>query len=179
MKCSYQSVYKFDQASLQIESGCETGKFLLVQGGCVFQAHTSPDHKSLEGGGLENLARRVVKLFARVSHQVDVHEDMQGKLQLMTELEMSERILRTDAPSVRKISLTRWCHRYMGTGVRPDSWSDSPVTHMGNSFFRLPGLVVVRILYQYDFGVERNARRFFRGVHEHAFARYRIHQAAH
>ena len=37
MKCSYQSVYKFDQASLQIESGYETGRFVLVQGECVFQ----------------------------------------------------------------------------------------------------------------------------------------------
>ena len=37
MKCSYQSVYKFDQASLQIESGYETGRFVLVQGGALFQ----------------------------------------------------------------------------------------------------------------------------------------------
>ena len=60
-------------------------------------------HCLLEGEGLENWARKVAKLFAQVSHQVDVHEDMQGELQLMTELEMSERILRTDIPSVRKI----------------------------------------------------------------------------
>ena len=40
----------------------------------------------------------VTKLFAQVSHQVDVHEDMRGELQLMKELEMSERILRTDIP---------------------------------------------------------------------------------
>ena len=40
MKCSYQSVYNFDQASLQIEklkSGYESGRFVLVQAECVFQ----------------------------------------------------------------------------------------------------------------------------------------------
>ena len=33
MKCSYQSVYKFNQASLQNESGYETGRFVHVRGG--------------------------------------------------------------------------------------------------------------------------------------------------
>ena len=63
MKCSCQSVHKFDQASLQIESvvmkleGRETGRIVLAQGregGCACPNHTSLDHKSLEGGGLEN-----------------------------------------------------------------------------------------------------------------------------
>ena len=49
------------------------------------------------------LVVEVTKLFARVSHQIDLHEDMQGELQLMKDLEMSERILHTDVPSVRKI----------------------------------------------------------------------------
>ena len=41
----------------------------------------------------------MTKLFAQVSHQVDEHEDMPGELQLMKDLEMYERILRTDVPS--------------------------------------------------------------------------------
>ena len=60
---------------------------------------------------MEILAMEVTKLFTQVSHQVDVHEDMQGELQLMKELEMSERILRTDIPSGKKIWSTRWFHR--------------------------------------------------------------------
>ena len=84
---------------------------------------------------MENLAMEVTKLFAQVSHQVDVLEDMQGELQLMEELEMSERIPRTDIPSVKKIWSTRWGHRCMGAGVRPDSWSDSSVTQIGKQLF--------------------------------------------
>ena len=43
---------------------------------------------------MENLTMEVAKLFAQVSHQVEVHE---GK----------------------KIWSTRWCHRHKGAGVRP------------------------------------------------------------
>ena len=42
MKCSYQSGYKFDQASLQIESGRETGRSVPEQGGCACPARTTP-----------------------------------------------------------------------------------------------------------------------------------------
>ena len=65
----------------------------------------------------------------------------------MKDLEVSERILRTDVPSGKKIWSTRWCHRRKGTGVRsrfvvrqfrdPD-WE--------TAFSGVPGLVVVRIL---------------------------------
>ena len=46
MTCSYQSGTKFDQASLQVESGHETGRSVLEQGGCAFPAYSTPDHKS-------------------------------------------------------------------------------------------------------------------------------------
>ena len=139
-----------------------------MQGGCVFQAHTTPDHKSyrfnnvreminnlisqpkeeaLEDAehkdlcdtelttntqarkektatvenlhatvnelktSMENSVVKVTKLFVQVSHQLDVHKDMQGELQLMKDLEMYERILHTDVPSRKKIWSTRWCHR--------------------------------------------------------------------
>ena len=84
---------------------------------------------------MENSVLEVTKLFAQVSHQVDEHEDMPGELQLMKDLEKYERILRTDVPSGKKIWSTRWCHRCMGAGVRPDSWSDSPVTQIGKQLF--------------------------------------------
>ena len=107
---------------------------------------------------MENSVVKVTKLFVQVSHQLDVHKDMQGELQLMKDLEMYERILRTDVPSGKKIWSTRWCHRCMGAGVRPDSWSDSPVTQIGKQLFPM---------YQDSWLCV-----FF-------FARYRIHQAAH
>ena len=44
--CSYQSGTKFDQASLQVESGHETGRSVLEQEGCAFPACSTPDHKS-------------------------------------------------------------------------------------------------------------------------------------
>ena len=76
-----------------------------------------------------------------------VHEGMQRELQLMKDLEVCERILRTDVPSGKKIFSTRWCHRRKGAEVRsrfvvrqfrdPD-WE--------TAFSGVPGLVVVRIL---------------------------------
>ena len=84
--------------------GRETGRFVLTHGVCFSNAYLSgsqveqfqqgtrdyqQSHYLLEGEGLENLLRKVAKLFAQVSHQVDVHEDMQGELQLMKDLEMS------------------------------------------------------------------------------------------
>ena len=82
-----------------------------------------------------------------------VHEGMQRELQLMKDLEVSERILRTDVPSGKKIWSTRWCHRRKGilwcTRTRGCAYSS---------------------LYQHDFGVECSARRLFSGVHEHTFA---------
>ena len=96
---------------------------------------------------MEILAMEVTKLFAQVSHQIDVHEDMQGELQLMKGLEMSERILHTDVPSGKKIWSTRWCHRRKGAGVRPRfvvrKFRD---TDWETAFSGVPGLVVVRIL---------------------------------
>ena len=50
------------------------------------------------------------------TEQVD--EGMQRELQLMKDLEVSERILRTDVPSGKKIWSTRLCHRRKGAGVR-------------------------------------------------------------
>ena len=96
---------------------------------------------------MENSVVKVTKLFVQVSHQIDLHEDMQGELQLMKDLEMYERILHTDVPSVRKICLTRWCHRYMGTGVRPRFVvRQSRDTDWETAFSDVPGLVVVHIL---------------------------------
>ena len=46
MKCSYQSVYKFDQSSLQVESGREIGRSVLEKGRCAFSARSIPEHKS-------------------------------------------------------------------------------------------------------------------------------------
>ena len=76
-----------------------------------------------------------------------VHEGMQRELQLMKDLEVSERILRTDVPSGKKIWSTRWCHRRKGTGVRSRfvvrQFRD---TDWETAFSGVPGLVVVRIL---------------------------------
>ena len=96
---------------------------------------------------MKNSVVEVTKLFVQVSHQIDVHEDMQGELQLMNDLEMYEKILHTDVPSVKKIWLTRWCHRYMGTGVRPRSVvRQSRDTDWETAFSDVPRLVVVCII---------------------------------
>ena len=129
---------------------------------------------------MENLAMEVTKLFAQVSHQFEVHEGMQRELQLMKDLKVSERILRIDIPSRKRIWSTKWCHRCKGAGVRP-RFVDRQFrdTDWDTVFSGVPGLVVVRILRPHDLGVERSAGRLFCGVHEHTFVRYRIHQAAH
>ena len=76
-----------------------------------------------------------------------VHEGMQRELQLMKDLEVSERILRTDVPSRKKIWSTRWCHRCKGTRVRSRfvvrQFRDQD---RKTAFSGVPGLVVVRIL---------------------------------
>ena len=76
-----------------------------------------------------------------------VHEGMQRELQLMKDLEVSERIIRTDVPSGKKIWSTRWCHRRKGAGVRSRfvvrQFRD---TDWETAFSGEPGLVVVRIL---------------------------------
>ena len=75
------------------------------------------------------------------------HEGMQRELQLMKELEVSERVLRTDVPSGKKVWSTRWCHRRKGDGVRSRfvvrQFRD---TDWETAFSGVPGLVVVRIL---------------------------------
>ena len=43
MKCSYQSGYNFDQVSLPIESGHETGRSAPEQERCAFPARPNPD----------------------------------------------------------------------------------------------------------------------------------------
>ena len=60
-----------------------------------------------------------------------VHEGMQRELQLMRDLEVSERVLRSDVSPGKKIWSTRWCHRRKGTGVRSRLWSDNSVTLIG------------------------------------------------
>ena len=76
-----------------------------------------------------------------------VHEGMQRELQLMRELEVCERILRTDVPSGNRVWSTIWCHRRKGTGVRSRfvvrQFRD---TDWETAFSGVPGLVVVRIL---------------------------------
>ena len=76
-----------------------------------------------------------------------VHEGMQRELQLMRDLEVSERVLRTDVSPGKKIWSTRWCHRRKGTGVRSRfvvrQFRD---TDWETAFSGVPGFVVVRIL---------------------------------
>ena len=76
-----------------------------------------------------------------------VHEGMQRELQLMRDLEVSERVLRSDVSPGKKIWSTRWCHRRKGTGVRSRfvvrQFRD---TDWETAFSGVPGLVVVRIL---------------------------------
>ena len=76
-----------------------------------------------------------------------VHEGMQRELQLMRDLEMSERVLRSDVSPGKKIWSTRWCHRRKGTGVRSQfvvrQFRD---TDWETAFSGVLGLVVVRIL---------------------------------
>ena len=76
-----------------------------------------------------------------------VHEGMQRELQLMRDLEVPERVLRSDVSPGKKIWSTRWCHRRKGTGVRSQfvvrQFRD---TDWETAFSGVLGLVVVRIL---------------------------------
>ena len=76
-----------------------------------------------------------------------VHEGMQRELQLMRDLEVSERVLRSDVSPGKKVWSTKWCHRRKGTGVRSRfvvrQFRD---TDWETAFSGVPGLVVVRIL---------------------------------
>ena len=76
-----------------------------------------------------------------------VHEGMQRELQLMRDLEVSERVLCSDVSPGKKIWSTKWCHRRKGTGVRSRfvvrQFRD---TDWETAFSGVPGLVVVRIL---------------------------------
>ena len=75
-----------------------------------------------------------------------VHEGMQRELQLMRDLEVSERVLRSDVSPGKKI-WSKWCHRRKGTGVRSRfvvrQFRD---TDWETAFSGVLGLVVVRIL---------------------------------
>ena len=72
---------------------------------------------------------------------------MQRELQLMRDLEVSERVLRSDVSPGKKIWSTRWCHRRKGTGVRSRfvvrQFRD---TDWQTALSGVPGFVVVRIL---------------------------------
>ena len=76
-----------------------------------------------------------------------VHEGMQRELQLMRDLEVSERVLRSDVSPGKKVWSTKWCHRRKGTGVRSrfvvTQFRD---TDWETAFTGVPGFVVVRIL---------------------------------
>ena len=76
-----------------------------------------------------------------------VHGGMQRELQLMRDLEVSERVLRSDVSPGKKIWSTKWCHRRKGTGVRSRfvvrQFRD---TDWETAFSGVPGFVVVRIL---------------------------------
>ena len=76
-----------------------------------------------------------------------VHEGMQRELQLMRDLEVSERVLRSDVSPGKKVWSTKWCHRRKGTGVRSRfvvrQFRD---TDWETAFSGVPGFVVVRIL---------------------------------
>ena len=76
MKCSHQSVYKFDQASLQIESGCETGKFVLVQERCAFQAHTTRDHKSYRFNKVREMINNLIAQPKEEALEDAEHKDL-------------------------------------------------------------------------------------------------------
>ena len=85
------------------------------------------------------------------------YEEDDGQV-LLKDLEVSERILRTDVPSGKKIWSTRWCHRRKGAGVgsrfvvrqfRDTDWE--------TAFSGVPGLVVVRILLCISTIVESSA----------------------
>ena len=92
------------------------------------------------------------------TEQVD--EGMQRELQLMKDLEVFERILRTDVPSGKKIWSTRLCHRRKGAGVRSRFVVRQFLTQIGNSIFcctRTRGCAYSS-LHQHDFGIECSAR---------------------
>ena len=76
-----------------------------------------------------------------------VHEGMQRELQLMRDLEVSERVLRSDVSPGKKIWSTKWCHRRKCTGVRSQfvvrQFRD---TDWETAFSGVLGFVVVRIL---------------------------------
>ena len=86
-----------------------------------------------------------------------VHEGVQRELQLMKDLEVSDRILRSDVPQ-EKIWSTRWCHRRKGAGVRsPFVVRQFRDTDWETAFSGVPGLVVVRILLCISTIVESSA----------------------
>ena len=76
-----------------------------------------------------------------------VHEGMQRELQLMRDLEVFERVLRSDVSPGKKVWSTKWCHRRKGTGARSRfvvrQFRD---TDWETAFSGVPGPVVVRIL---------------------------------
>ena len=100
-----------------------------------------------------------------------VHEGMQREL--MKDLEVSERVLRTDVPSGKKIWSTRWCHRRKGAAERSRfvvrRFRD---TDLETAFSGVPGLVVVRILLCISTMLESSAVKedFSVVVHEYTFA---------
>ena len=104
-----------------------------------------------------------------------VHEGMQREFQLMKVLEVSERILRTDVPSGKKIWSTRWCHRRKGAGVRSRfvvrQFRD---TDWETAFSGVPGLVVVRVLLCISTILESSA---VPGDFSVAFMSTRLHDA--
>ena len=75
MKCSYQSDYKFDQASLQIESGRETGNQYLSRGGCAFPVRTTP------GQSFKKVREMINNLITRLKEDTfseDQHKGLCG-----------------------------------------------------------------------------------------------------
>ena len=194
MKCSYQSVYKFDQSSLQVEGGYETGRFVFVQGRVRFFSayHTrsqvlqiqqgtwddQQSHYSLEGGGLGRCRTQgFVWYWTDNEHTNEKGKDRnRGKSSCYCgRAQGFDGNFGNGSGETPGVSSSRSLRR---TPIRGQT---VPWHRLGNSFFRSTRTrgCAYPSLHQYDLGGERSAERFFRGVHEHTFARYRIHQAAH
>ena len=101
MTCSYQFGTKFDQASLQVESGHETGRSVPEQGGCAFPARTTPDHKS----NSSNKEREMINNL--ITHlKEEASEDVEHKGWCNTELTTNSQTRKEKTATVDKFHAT-------------------------------------------------------------------------
>ena len=101
MKCSYQSGTKFDQSSLQVESGRETGRSVPEQGECAFLPRTAPDHKS---NSFNKECEMINNLITHLKEEAS--EDAEHKVWCETELTTNTQTRKEKTATVEKLHAT-------------------------------------------------------------------------